>query len=81
MFKRVKLKSYLLTVFSVVIVLCGLTALVGVVGLMVTRSNTKYLIDRTMNADLAVKMCRIEVNTGGAVQRGPRRRRWFGTDL
>lgn len=63
MFKRVKLKSYLLTVFSVVIVLCGLTALVGVVGLMVTRSNTKYLVDRTMNADLAVKMCRIEVNT------------------
>lgn len=63
MFKRVKLKTYLLTVFSIVIVLCGLTALVGVVGLMMTRANTNHLVDSTLNADLAVKMCRIEVNT------------------
>lgn len=63
LFKRVKLKNYLLTVFSIVIVLCGITALVGIVGLMVTRSNTNYLVENTLNADLAVKMCRIEVNT------------------
>lgn len=62
MFERMKLKPYLITVFSVIIVLAAVITLVGTVGLLKTKDSMQVFIDKTLGAELAVKTCRIEAN-------------------
>ena len=62
MFAKMKLKPYLLMVFSVVIVLAAVITIVGSVGLIQTNKNATYLVDHVLTASDAVKTCQIEVN-------------------
>lgn len=62
MFKKMKLKPYLLTVFSVIIVLAALITSIGTIGLLKTKDNMQVFIDKTLGAESAVKTCRIEAN-------------------
>ena len=57
-----KLKSYLLTMFSTVIALAVIITAVGIGGLLETQKNMQTFIDDILGAELAVKTCRIEVN-------------------
>ena len=66
MFERMKLKPYLITVFSVIIVLAAVITLVGTVGLLKTKDSMQVFIDKTLGAELAVKTCRIEANIAKA---------------
>lgn len=63
MFKRMKLKSYLLTVFGAIILLAGVITAVGAAGLVNAGKNMDELVNRTLAADAAVKTCRIEGNS------------------
>ena len=65
MFNRMKLKAYLLTVFSALIVLAGIITLTGVLGLLNTKQNTDQLVNQIMEANSAVKSCRIVANVAG----------------
>lgn len=62
MFKKMKLKPYLLTVFSIIIVLAAIITSIGTVGLLKTKDNMQVFIDKTLGAESAVKTCRIEAN-------------------
>lgn len=62
MFKKMKLKTYLLGVFSLMIVLTGIITVVGINGLLHTSENTDLLVNQILAADSAVKICRIEAN-------------------
>ena len=62
MFERMKLKPYLITVFSVIIVLAAIITLVGTVGLLKTKDSMQVFMDKTLDTELAVKTCRIESN-------------------
>lgn len=62
MFKNVKLKSYLLTVFSMIIALTALITSVGIAGLVSAYKNMEKLSEEIFAAELAVKNCRIEAN-------------------
>ena len=61
-FKKRKLRPYLLSIFVVLIVLAGVIAAVGIVGLLTTQRHTDTLTNEIMGADSAVKTCRIEAN-------------------
>lgn len=65
MFDKMKLKPYLLTVFSALIVLAGIIALAGILGLQNTKRNTDLLVNEVLDASSAVKECRIAANTAG----------------
>ena len=65
MFDKMKLKPYLLTVFSVLIALAGIIALSGILGLQNTRRSTDSLVNEVLDAGSAVKNCRIAANTAG----------------
>lgn len=62
MFKKMKLRSYLLSVFLIIIVLTALLTGVGIVGLVSADKNMEKLTDQIFAAELAVKACRIEAN-------------------
>lgn len=62
MFNKMKLKPYLLTVFSALIVLAGIIALAGILGLLSVQQNTDLLVNKILAADSAVKECRISAN-------------------
>ena len=62
MFRKLKLKKYLLGVFSLLLVLTGIITAVGVVGLMSTNRSADTLVNEVLAADTAAKTCRIEVN-------------------
>lgn len=62
MFKKMKLKQYLISAFSVITLLSAVITAVGVVGLIQTSNNMSVLVDRTLATDLAVKTCRIAAN-------------------
>ena len=62
MFRKLKLKKYLLGVFSLLLVLTGIITAVGIVGLVYTNKNADVLVNEVLAADTAVKTCRIEVN-------------------
>ena len=62
MFEKVKLKTYLLAVFSAIIVLGGILTAVSVFGMGEIESNTNKLLDNIIAADTAIKDCRIHVN-------------------
>ena len=62
MFHKTKLKTYLLTVFAVVIVLAALISAVGIVGLINIRDNTKVLTEEIIASSAAVKDCRVSIN-------------------
>lgn len=62
MFEKMKLKPYLLTVFSAIIVLAAVIALIGIGGLLQSKKQMQVFIDDVLGAELAVKTCRIEVN-------------------
>lgn len=62
MFKKMKLRNYLLSVFLIIIVLTALITSVGITGLVSTHKNMEKLTDEIFAADLAVKTCRIEAN-------------------
>ena len=65
MFHKMKLKSYLLTIFSILIVLAGVIALSGILGLQNTKQSTDLLVKQILEANSAVKECRIAANTAG----------------
>ena len=65
MFHKMKLKSYLLTIFSILIVLAGVIALSGILGLQNTKQSTDLLVKQILEANSAVKECRISANTAG----------------
>ena len=62
MFNKMRLKPYLLTVFSALIVLAGVIALAGILGLLSVQQNTDLLVNKILAADSAVKECRISAN-------------------
>ena len=62
MLNKMRLKPYLLMVFSALIVLAGIIALVGIIGLQSTQNNTEKLIHQVLDANSAVKDCRIATN-------------------
>ena len=62
MFEKLKLKPYLLSIFSIVIVLSGILAWTGITGLLNANRNTNLLVSEILAADTAVKDCRIYVN-------------------
>lgn len=62
MFEKLKLKPYLLSIFSIVIVLSGILAWTGITGLLNANRDTNLLVSEILAADTAVKNCRIYVN-------------------
>ena len=62
MFNKMRLKPYLLTVFSALIVLAGVIALAGILGLLSVQQNTDLLVNKILAADSDVKECRISAN-------------------
>lgn len=62
MFRKVKLKKYLLGAFALLLVLTGIITVCEVVGLINTERNADVLINEILRADSAVKTCRIEAN-------------------
>ncbi len=62
MFRKLKLKKYLLGVFALLLVLTGIITAVGIVGLLYTNKSADVLVNEVLAADTAVKTCRIEVN-------------------
>lgn len=62
MFEKLKLKPYLLGIFSIIIVLSGILALTNITGLLNANKNTNFLVSEILAADTAVKNCRINVN-------------------
>ena len=62
MFNKMKLRTYLLTVFSIIILLTGFITAVGTLGLVKTSQNADVLVEKILTTDAAVKTCRIEVN-------------------
>ena len=62
MFKKMKLRQYLLTVFGTIIVLAAIITSIGTLGLLATKNNMQVFIDDVLGAELAVKTCRIEAN-------------------
>ena len=62
MFEKMKLKSYLLAVFSAIIFLGGILTAVSVFGMGKIESSTNKLLDNIIAADTAIKDCRTNVN-------------------
>ena len=62
MFKKMKLKKYLLTVFSVIILLSAIMTTVSTVGFLKTKGSMNVFIDDVLGAETAVSTCRIEAN-------------------
>lgn len=62
MFKKLKLKPYLLLVFACVILLAAMITALSAAGLLEIRKNMQDYIDNTLGAEAAVKTCRIEAN-------------------
>lgn len=62
MFKKMKLKRYLLIVFSSIIALAALLTVLGIVGFINIRNNTQDYTKHVLGAESAVKTCRIEAN-------------------
>ena len=62
MFEKMKLRTYLLTVFSAIIALTGILTAVAVFGMGRIESGTNNLLDNVISADTAMKECRIHVN-------------------
>ena len=62
MFNKLKLKSYLISMFTAIILMSAVITAVGTFGLIQLRSNMNALVDEELAADSAVKMCRIYAN-------------------
>ncbi len=62
MFHKMKLKPYLLSAFCVMILLAGIITALGIIGLINTSNNTDALVNQVLDAESAVKTCRIETN-------------------
>ena len=62
LFDKMRLKKYLLTMFSTIIALAVIITAVGIGGLLETQNNMQTFIDDILGSELAVKTCRIEVN-------------------
>lgn len=62
MFRRVKLKRYLLGAFALLLVLTGIITACELIGLINTEQRADILIEQVSKADSATKICRIEVN-------------------
>ena len=62
MFKKLKLKSYLLSVFSMIIVLSIIISMTGIISLVRTDKLTNDLVDKYQLADKTITQCRLETN-------------------
>lgn len=62
MFHKMKLKPYLLSAFGVMILLAGIITALGIIGLVSVSKNTDALVNQVLNAEDAVKTCRIQAN-------------------
>ena len=63
MFHKTKIKTYLLTIFSIIIVLATIICALGVAGLRNIRANTNVLTNQIIASSIAVKDCRIATNS------------------
>ena len=63
MFHKTKIKTYLLTIFSTIIVLATIICALGVAGLLNIRANTNVLTNQIIASSIAVKDCRIATNS------------------
>ena len=63
LFRKLKLKSYLLTVFSIIILLSTILTIASISGTIRVRSTMDNFFNTTLAAETAVKNCRISVNT------------------
>ena len=63
MFHKTKIKTYLLTIFSTIIVLATIICALGVAGLLNIRANTNVLTNQIIASSTAVKDCRIAINS------------------
>ena len=61
-FRKMKLRSYLLSIFVILIILAGIIATVGLLGLRTAQRNTDILTKQIMAEDDAVMICRIQAN-------------------
>ena len=62
MFRKLKLKQYLLAVFSIIIVLSTILTLASVTGILMLRGTMQDFLHDTLSAESAVKNCRISAN-------------------
>lgn len=62
MFNKMKLKRYLTSMFTLIILMSAVITAAGTFGLAQLRSNMNTLINEELAADSAVKMCRIYAN-------------------
>lgn len=62
MFHKKKLRQYLLTVFTIIILLTSIITIVNISGLYTTHRSTQDLMNTTVAAEIAVKNCRLEAN-------------------
>ena len=62
MFRKLKLKQYLLAVFSIIIVLSTILTLASVTGILMLRGTMQNFLHDTLSAESAVKNCRISAN-------------------
>ena len=67
MFKKMKLRHYLLTVFSLIIVLAVFLTVIGTIGLIQTKASLNELTTDILVAEKLVKACIIETNTAARV--------------
>ena len=69
MFDKLKLRPFLLGVFSIIIALTAIMTALNVVGIVMVRSNMQQIMNETTGVDIAVKNCRIEVNSAARTLR------------
>ena len=62
LFKKMKLRSYLLTIFSSIIVLVAISTAISIGGFASTRNTMDTMVRETLSADISAKACRIEAN-------------------
>jgi len=62
MFKKMKLKPYLLMIFSLIIVLTTVIISVGIIGLIQTKNSVDIFTNKILVSENAVKVCRTESN-------------------
>lgn len=62
MFKKMKLRPYLLTVFSLIIILATIITSVATVGLIKTKNSLDTFTNKYLVAEKAIKVCRTESN-------------------
>lgn len=62
MFKKMKLKVYLMGAFAIILILAGIISISAIVGLISIKNNTDTLIDNYITAETSIEIARKEAN-------------------